>query len=211
MPEFGTIADFDQLLTEIHRRGMRLIMDLVINHTSDEHPWFLESRSSKTNPKRDFYSWRTGKDGHEPNNWGSFFSGSAWEMDAATGEYYLHLFSRKQPDLNWGNPAVKKEIFAMIHWWLEKGIDGFRMDVINLLVKLTGLPDAPWPNRESGEQYVFAPDFYANEPRMHELLQEMNRELFRQYDMVAIGECTRINPELGLLSAEDRHEINLAF
>ena len=133
---FGTLADFDELLAAAHERGMRLIMDLVVNHTSDEHPWFVESRSSTDNPKRDWYWWR-----EQPNNWRSAFSGSAWELDEATGEYYLHLFSRKQPDLNWENPEVREAIYSMMRWWLDRGVDGFRMDVINMISKDPALPD----------------------------------------------------------------------
>jgi oligo-1,6-glucosidase len=143
MDEFGTIADWEELLAGLHERGIKLVMDLVVNHTSDEHPWFVESRKSKDNPYRDFYIWRKGRDGREANNWRSLFGGSAWVYDELTGEYYLHLFSRKQPDLNWENPRVRQAVFEMMRWWLEKGIDGFRMDVINLISKVPGLPDAP--------------------------------------------------------------------
>src|SRR5579859_2155378 len=143
MPEFGSMADWDDLLAGLHQRGIRLLMDLVVNHTSDEHPWFQAARSSPDNPYRDFYIWRPGRDGHEPNNWVSFFGGSAWQYDQASGEYYLHLFSKKQPDLNWENPRMRAEIYAMMDWWLQKGIDGFRMDVINMISKVPGLPDAP--------------------------------------------------------------------
>src|SRR5215208_5716083 len=143
MDEFGTLADWEELLAEMHRRGLRLVMDLVVNHTSDEHAWFVESRKSKDNPYRDYYIWRPGKHGHEPNNWESFFTGSAWQHDPATDEYYLHLFSKKQPDLNWENPNVREDIFAMMRWWLDRDIDGFRMDVITFISKVPDLPDAP--------------------------------------------------------------------
>ena len=143
-PTFGTLADLDELLEQAHARGIRIVMDLVVNHTSDEHPWFVESRSSKDNPKRDWYWWRppregmdAGAPGAEPTNWESFFSGPAWELDEATGEYYLHLFSRKQPDLNWENPEVREAVYAMMRWWLDRGVDGFRMDVINMISKDT--------------------------------------------------------------------------
>ena len=152
-PAFGTLADFDALLAGVHERGMKLIMDLVVNHTSDEHPWFVESRASRDNPKRDWYWWR-----ERPNNWGSFFSGSAWELDPATGEHYLHLFSRKQPDLNWENPAVRAAVHAMMRWWLDRGVDGFRMDVIDLISKVPGLPDG-----------AVAPGRALRRPRAHEL------------------------------------------
>lgn len=141
MDEFGTMEDFDRLLNEAHKRGIKIVMDLVVNHTSDEHKWFLESRKSKDSPYRNFYFWRPGKNGGPPNNWTSFFGGSAWEYDPQTGEYYLHLFATKQPDLNWDNPQVRQEVYKMMKWWLDKGIDGFRMDVINLISKVEGLPD----------------------------------------------------------------------
>src|SRR5574342_637123 len=140
MDEFGTIKDWEVLIEEMHIREMKLMMDLVVNHTSDEHKWFMESRKSKDNPYRDYYIWRPGKDGKEPNNWVSVFSGSAWQYDNQTDEYYLHLFSKKQPDLNWENPKLRQEIYDMMTWWLEKGVDGFRMDVINLISKVEGLP-----------------------------------------------------------------------
>ena len=147
-PTFGSMEEFDALLAAVHERGMKLVMDLVVNHTSDEHPWFVESRSSKENPKREWYWWRPAREGMnpgdpgaEPNNWGSVFSGPAWELDGKTGEYYLHLFSRKQPDLNWENPEVRRAVYAMMRWWLDRGVDGFRMDVINFISKDTRLPD----------------------------------------------------------------------
>ncbi len=142
MKEFGTMDDYDRMLDEAHKRGIRIVMDLVVNHTSDEHKWFIESRSSKENPYRDYYIWRPAKDGREPNNWGSCFSGSAWEYDnRIIGMYYLHLFSKKQPDLNWDNPEVRREVFDMMNWWLKKGVDGFRMDVISLISKDQTFPD----------------------------------------------------------------------
>jgi oligo-1,6-glucosidase len=147
-PTFGSLEQFDALLAAVHERGMKLVMDLVVNHTSDEHPWFVESRASKDNAKRDWYWWRparegmnAGDPGAEPNNWGSRFSGPAWELDEKTGEYYLHLFSRKQPDLNWEYPQVRQAVYSMMRWWLDRGIDGFRMDVINFISKDTRLPD----------------------------------------------------------------------
>src|SRR3954468_12826757 len=146
-PLFGTLDDFDELVAELHRRGLKLMMDLVVNHTSDEHPWFLESASSRDNPKRDWYWWRDPRPGGgAPNNWGSFFSGPVWELDERTGQYYLHLFSKKQPDLNWENPEVREAVYAMMRWWLDRGVDGFRMDVVNFLSKEPELPDgAPDP------------------------------------------------------------------
>ena len=144
MDEFGTMEDFDEMLAEAHKRGLRVVMDLVVNHTSDEHKWFMESRKSKENEYRDYYIWREGKDAETPpNNWGSCFSGSAWQYDEQTAMYYLHLFSRKQPDLNWDNPKVRKEVFDMMTWWCDKGIDGFRMDVISMISKTKEMPDGP--------------------------------------------------------------------
>ncbi len=173
MDEFGTMADWDELLAAMHKRGIKLMMDLVVNHTSDEHPWFQESRKSKDNPYRDYYIWRPGKNGAEPNNWASHFSGSAWEYDETTGEYYLHLFTKKQPDLNWENPKVREEIYKMMDWWLGKGIDGFRMDVINMISKVPGLPDAPATN---DDRYQYGGQYFCNGPRMMEFLTEMKQK-----------------------------------
>ncbi len=210
MDEFGTLADWEELLVEIHRRGMKLIMDLVVNHTSDEHPWFMESRSSADNPKRDYYIWRPGKDDGEPNNWRSYFTASAWEYDSHTGEYYLHLFSKKQPDLNWRNPRVKEEIFQMMRWWLDKGIDGFRMDVVNLLAKPEGLPDSA--KQTAGSPYVFDEDLYANQAGIHQLLQEMNQRVLSGYDLMTVGETVNVTPEEALLYVgEDRRELKMLF
>ncbi|MBT2755839.1 alpha-glucosidase [Mesobacillus foraminis] len=184
MDEFGTMEDMEELLKQLHDRGMKLMMDLVVNHSSDEHHWFVESRTSKDNPYRDYYIWRPGNAGSEPNNWTSFFSGSAWQYDEASEEYYLHLFSKKQPDLNWENPVLRKEIYDMMKWWLDKGIDGFRMDVINLISKVEGLPSAP-----GGKKYDWGGDYFMNGPRVHEYLQEMNREVLSEYDIMTVGEC----------------------
>ncbi|TCL68479.1 oligo-1,6-glucosidase [Hydrogenispora ethanolica] len=208
MDDFGTMADFDELLAEAHRRGLRLVMDLVVNHTSDEHPWFRESRSSRDNPKRDYYIWRPARNGREPNNWRSFFTQSAWEWDETTGEYYLHLFSKKQPDLNWENPEVRREIYRMMRWWLDKGIDGFRMDVINFLAKPAGLPDAPPADQPS----VFGGPLYANQPGIHPYLQEMHREVLSRYDIMTVGETGFVAPEHGVLyTGADRRELNMVF
>ena len=185
MDEFGTLADWEELLAEMHKRGIKLVMDLVVNHTSDEHPWFIESRKSKDNPYRDFYIWRPGKDGQEPNNWRSFFSGSAWQYDEQTGEYFLHLFSKKQPDLNWENPQVREEVYKMMDWWLQKGIDGFRMDVINMLSKVEGLPDAPAVNND---RYQFGGQYFMNGPRLMEFLTEMKQRVLSRYDILTVGE-----------------------
>lgn len=181
-PLFGTFEDFDELLEGLHARGMKLVMDLVVNHTSDEHPWFIESASSTDNPKRDWYWWRPAREGHrpgeqgaEPNNWGSFFSGPAWQLDPQTGEYYLHLFSRKQPDLNWENPEVRDAVYEMMNWWLDRGVDGFRMDVINFISKVTDLPDGEVPE---GGLFGDAFPYFVDGPRIHEFLHEMHQRVF---------------------------------
>jgi len=185
MDEFGTLADWDELLAEMHKRGIKLVMDLVVNHTSDEHSWFKESRKSKDNSYRDFYIWRPAKNGSEPNNWRSFFGGSAWQYDEHTGEYYLCLFTKKQPDLNWENPQVREEIYKMMNWWLQKGIDGFRMDVINMLSKAPGLPDAPVMNND---RYQFGGRYFINGPRLMEFLTEMKQKVLSYYDILTVGE-----------------------
>lgn len=209
MDEFGTMDDWEELLEEVHARGMKLIMDLVVNHTSDEHTWFIESRKSKDNPYRDYYIWRPGKDGKEPNNWRSIFSGSAWQYDETTGEYYLHLFSKKQPDLNWENEKVRNEVYNMMTWWLDKGIDGFRMDVINMISKVPGLPDAP--NR-AGERYVDGGQYYINGPRIHEFLQEMSEKVLSKYDIMTVGEMPGVSVEDGkLYTNPERKELHMIF
>ncbi|EAC9079287.1 alpha-glucosidase [Listeria monocytogenes] len=180
--EYGDMATFDQLLQGLHDREMKLVMDLVVNHTSDEHKWFEESRKSKDNPYRDYYFWR---EENEINNWGSIFSGPAWELDEKTGEYYLHLFSKKQPDLNWENPKLRQDVYNMMKFWLDKGIDGFRMDVINFISKNTDFPDGPVPD---GQIYGDAGNDFCNGPRIHEFLQEMNREVTSKYDVMTVGE-----------------------
>lgn len=185
MKEFGTLSDFDELVTEFHKHGIKLIMDLVLNHTSDEHSWFVESRTSKDSPKRDYYIWRDGKNGKQPNNWASFFTPSAWKYDERTDQYYLHLFSEKQPDLNWSNENVRKEIYNMINWWVERGVDGFRLDVINLLGKADGLPDSDKKPNMSG--YCFDDTMFANLPATHSYLKEMNKNVFKG-KVVSIGE-----------------------
>jgi oligo-1,6-glucosidase len=203
MDEFGTMDDFDALLKGIHERGMKLVMDLVVNHTSDEHKWFEESRKSKDNPYRDYYIWEP----EIPNNWQSFFSGPAWELDEQTGEYYLHLFTKKQPDLNWENPKVREEVYKMMRFWLDKGIDGFRMDVIPLISKRLDWPDADFSNFAKVVEEV-----YANGPRLHEFLQEMNREVLSHYDILTVGEAPGVPPELAnLYVGESRKELNMIF
>lgn len=207
MEEFGTMEDFDRMLEGIHARGMKLVMDLVVNHTSDEHAWFVESRKSKDNPYRDYYIWREGKDGKEPNNWGSCFSGSAWEYDSTTDMYFLHLFSRKQPDLNWDNPKVRKEVFDMMNWWCEKGIDGFRMDVISLISKQPGLPDG-----YQAPGALYGDSGCANGPHVHEYLQEMNREVLSHYDLMTVGECAGVTIEEAKKYANaDGRELSMVF
>src|SRR3954469_24963352 len=208
-PLFGDLATFDELLTAAHSRGLKLIMDLVVNNSSDEHQWFVESRSSKDNPKRDWYWWRPARDGMEPGapgaeptNWGSVFGGPAWEFDEKTGEYYLHLFSTKQPDLNWENPAVREAIYEMMRWWLDRGVDGFRMDVINLISKPPGLPDG------------VASEINNCGPRIHEFLQEMHREVFagRDAGLLTVGEMPGVTIEQARLFTDPAHaEIDMVF
>jgi alpha-glucosidase len=189
MEEFGTMEDFDVLLKEIHRRGMKLILDLVINHTSDEHPWFIESRSSRDNPKRDWYIWRDGKNGREPNNWASIFGGSAWEYDPKTDQYYLHIFDVKQPDLNWENEEVRKALYQMVNWWLAKGIDGFRVDAISHIKKKPGLPDLPNPK---GLDYVPSFAGHMNQEGIMEYLKELKMQTFARYDIMTVGEANGV-------------------
>ncbi|MDD3219210.1 MAG: alpha-glucosidase [Lachnospiraceae bacterium] len=207
MTEFGTMEDYDRMLAAAHERGIKIVMDLVVNHTSDEHKWFLESKSSKDNPKRDYYIWKDPKDGKEPNNWGSCFSGSAWKFDETTGMYFLHLFSKKQPDLNWANPQVRKEVFDMMTRWCDKGIDGFRMDVISLISKPEGYPDAPLYGGLYGN-----PNFCANGPKVHEYLQEMNEKVLSKYDIMTVGECAGVTLEEAQKYANnEQKELNMVF
>ena len=209
MDEFGTMADFDRLLEEVHKRGMKLIADLVINHTSDEHPWFIESRSSKDNPKRDWYIWRDGKDGAEPNNWESIFSGSAWEYDEETEQYYMHIFSRKQPDLNWENPEVRDALYEMINWWLDKGIDGFRVDAISHIKKEDGLADMPNPQNL---KYVSSFDKHMNVDGIQPLLEELKENTFAKYDIMTVGEANGVKVEdANLWVGEEEGKFNMVF
>ena len=217
-PVFGTLADFDELLAGLHRRGIKLVMDLVVNHTSDEHPWFLESRSNTSNSKRDWYWWRPARDGMEPgapgaepNNWYSFFSGSTWQFDEATGQYYLHLFSRKQPDLNWENREVRSAVYEMMRWWLDRGVDGFRMDVINMISKDTALPDG---STIHGGLYGDGSPHYLCGPRIHEFLQEMNAEVFTGRDkaLLTVGEMPGVTVEDAVLFTDPaRREVDMVF
>jgi oligo-1,6-glucosidase len=209
MDEFGTLADWEELLAEMHRCGLRLVMDLVVNHTSDEHAWFVESRQSKDNPYRDYYIWRPGKNGHEPNNWESFFSGSAWQHDPATDEYYLHLFSKKQPDLNWENPNLRQDVFAMMRWWLDRGIDDFRMDVITFISKVPGLPDAPVTGPGP---YQRGDHYFVQGPRLLEYLGEMRREVLSRYDIITVGEAPMATTEHAVdLTDAENGPLNMLF
>lgn len=193
MDEFGTMEDFDRLLKGVHDRGMKLILDLVVNHTSDEHPWFIESKSSKDNPKRDWYIWQDPKpDGSEPNNWESIFNGSTWEYDANTEQYYFHLFSKKQPDLNWGNPEVRDAVFEMMNWWFDKGIDGFRVDAITHIKKTFEAGDLPVPE---GKTYAPAFDVDMNQPCIQTWLQEMKDRSLSKYDIMTVGEANGVSPD----------------
>ena len=207
MTEFGTMEDFDRMLSRAHELGIKIMMDLVVNHTSAEHAWFVESKKSVDNPYRDFYIWRKGKeDGSEPNNWGSCFSGSAWKYDPQTDMYFLHLFSKKQPDLNWDNPDVREHVFDMMNWWCEKGIDGFRMDVISLISKPEGLPDGV-PG-ENG----YADSGCANGPHVHEYLKEMNKKVLSHYNLITVGEASGVTlEEAKKYASADGSELNMVF
>lgn len=217
-PLFGTLGDLDDLIEQLHRRDIRLMMDLVVNHTSDEHPWFVESRSARDNPKRDWYVWRDprpgtvpGKAGSEPSNWASRFSGSAWAWDPHSGQYYLHIFSAKQPDLNWENPDVRHEVYSMMRWWLDRGVDGFRMDVISMLSKNQEFPDVePLP----GSIYGLGDPHFLCGPRNHEFLQEMHREVFasRSEHVLTVGETPKVTVEQAALFCEPtRKELDMVF
>lgn len=206
MNEFGTMDDFKEMLKEIHSRGMRLLMDLVVNHTSDQHPWFVEARKSVNNPYREYYIWNDPKEGKEPNNWTSYFSGSAWSLDEITGQYYLHLFTKNQPDLNWENEKLRHEIYDIMKFWLDMGCDGFRMDVANLYSKVPGFPDGvPRVGRIGAEHYQ-------NGPRIHEFFQEMNREVLSKYDIMTVGEMSDVSLEEAVRYAgNDAGELNMVF
>ncbi|NUW60103.1 glycoside hydrolase family 13 protein [Cronobacter muytjensii] len=209
MAEFGTMADFDRLLAGVHQRGMRLILDLVVNHTSDEHPWFLESRSSKDNPKRDWYIWRDGKDGAEPNNWESIFSGSAWKRDEVTGQYFMHLFSSRQPDLNWENHEMRAAVYDMMRWWLDKGIDGFRIDAIAHMKKEPTLSDVPNPDK-----LPYAPSMVAhlNYDGLLDYVDDICRNVFNHYDIVTVGEMNGLDADHAEeWVGENRGRLNMVF
>jgi alpha-glucosidase len=192
MEDFGTMEDFNHLLAEVHNRGMKLIIDLVLNHTSDEHQWFIESRSSKKSPKRDWYIWKDGKAGKEPNNWESIFGGSAWEYDEETKQYFLHVFSTKQPDLNWENKEVRKALYDTVNWWLDKGIDGFRIDAISHIKKRAGLPDMPNPKKK---KYVSSFDMHMNQKGIHTFLQEFKDHTYANYDVMTVGEANGVTAD----------------
>ena len=206
--EYGTMEDYEELLCEAHKRSIRILMDLVVNHTSDEHNWFIESRKSKDNPYRDYYIWKDPVNGKEPNNWGGVFGGSAWEYDEKTQMYYLHLFSKKQPDLNWENEKVRQEVYDMMKFWCEKGIDGFRMDVISMISKNQAFPDGEVKNGLYGD---FNP-YCVHGPRIHEFLQEMNKEVLSRYDIMTVGETSGVTiEEAQKYAGEDRNELNMVF
>ncbi|MFN4144919.1 MAG: glycoside hydrolase family 13 protein [Runella sp.] len=205
MADFGTMQDFDELLAQVHKRHLKVILDLVVNHSSDEHRWFRQSRISKDNPYRDYYIWQPPRNGQPPNDWISFFSGSAWEFDPNTEEYYLHLFLKKQPDLNWENPRLRQEIYQMMRFWLDKGVDGFRMDVIPFLSKDTSFP--PYPQGRFGDLSL-----YANGPRIHEFLHEMNSEVLQHYDCLTVGEGFGVSAEqANLYVGRSRQELQMIY
>jgi oligo-1,6-glucosidase len=209
MEEFGSMEDFDRLLSEAHSRDIRIIMDLVVNHTSDEHQWFVESKKSKDNPYRDYYIWREGKsEGLRPNNWGACFGGPAWEYDEETGMYYLHLFSPKQPDLNWENQKVRDEVFEMMDWWCQKGIDGFRMDVISMISKDQSFPDGKLNGGSYGD---FGP-YAIHGPKVHDYLKEMNERVLSKYDLMTVGETAGVTvEEAKKYAGENEKELNMVF
>ncbi len=206
-PEFGTMDDFNRLLCSAHERGIKIVMDFAFNHTSSFHPWFIESRKSTDNPYRDYYIWRPAKDGGYPNNWGSCFSGPAWEFDAQTQMYYLHLFTKEQPDLNWSNPKVRSSVYEIMNWWLKKGIDGFRLDVISLVSKDPDLPDGV-PGITG-----YALDMNcANGPHVHEYLQEMRQEVLNNADTMSVGECAGVTlEEAKKYAGRDGKELDMVF
>ena len=207
MDDFGTMDDFDRVLEKAHRLNIKIMMDLVVNHTSDEHKWFIESKKSKDNPYHDYYMWADpDKNGNPPNRWESCFSGSAWEYVESVGQFYLHSFSRKQPDLNWDNPKVREEVFKMMTWWCDKGIDGFRMDVISMISKYPGLPDGP----ENGNGYTG--NTSCDGPNIHKYLREMNEKVLSKYCLITVGECPGVNAEQAKKYANiDGSELDMIF
>lgn len=207
MDDFGTMADFDRVLAKAHSLNIKIMMDLVVNHTSDEHKWFIESKKSKDNPYHDYYMWADpDKNGNPPNRWESCFSGSAWEYVESVGQFYLHSFSKKQPDLNWDNPKVRDEVFKMMTWWCDKGIDGFRMDVISMISKYPGLPDGP----ENGNGYTG--NTSCDGPNIHKYLREMNEKVLSKYSLITVGECPGVNAEQAKKYANiDGSELDMIF
>ena len=204
---FGTMEDFDRLLEGLHSRGMKLVMDLVVNHTSDQHVWFQEALKSRDNPYHDYYIWQDGTPDQLPNNWESHFSGSAWEYVPHLGQYYLHIFSKHQPDLNWKNPKVREAVKDLMRFWLDKGIDGFRMDTINFLSKTDGFPSV-----EGVEGLVRAHRYYQNGPLIHDYLRELYDDVLSHYDVMTVGETPNVSPETAkLYVGSDRHELNMIF
>lgn len=209
-PEFGNLKDLKLLIEDAKEKGIKILLDLVLNHTSDEHPWFIESRKSKDNPYRDFYIWREGKNGKEPNNWGSFFKGSAWELDETTGEYYLHIFSKKQPDLNWENEKVRHEIYKILKYWLSIGIAGFRLDAINYIKKPENLPDSKLETDENG--YAIDTELYANNPGFTAFIREMNQQVLSGHDVMTVGECAVLTPQRALEYVDEKDDLlNMVF
>ncbi|HPR96703.1 MAG TPA: alpha-glucosidase [Thermotogota bacterium] len=207
---YGTMDDFDELLEEAHKRGIRLVMDLVINHSSDQHEWFKQARESRESKYRDYYWWRDPKDGREPNNWAGYFHETVWTYDDKTGQYYLGLFSPYQPDLNWENPDLREDLYRMINWWLEKGLDGFRLDAINLISKVPGLPN----NEDDGmdSEFIFSHKYFVDGPRVHEFFHEMHEKTFKPYNACSIGECGFVNTERALgFTVPEREELDMVF
>ncbi|MFW6366579.1 MAG: alpha-amylase family glycosyl hydrolase, partial [Spirochaetota bacterium] len=210
MDDFGTLSDMERLIQTMHSLNIYVILDLVVNHTSDEHEWFIQSRSSKESPYRDYYIWRPGKDGKKPNNWGSIFSGSAWEYDDTTGEYYLHLFSKKQPDLNWKNARMRSEIIDMINWWIARGVDGFRVDAVNLIGKPEGLPDAD--GEINGTPCAYPGKMVYNHPDVHMWAREIHDATWGRNGLLAIGECSNTGlEEIIRYSAPSRREFSMVI
>lgn len=209
LEDFGTMEDFEELLVEAHKRDIKILMDLVLNHTSDEHEWFEESRASKDNPKRDWYIWKDGKEGAEPNNWESIFSGSAWEYDEKTDQYYLHVFSRKQPDLNWENKEVRETLYEMVNWWMDKGVDGFRIDAISHIKKRPGFPDMPNPEEK---KYVSSFDMHMNQEGIHTYLQEFKDETYgRRENILTVGEANGVSIDDAHLWVGDKGKMDMLF
>jgi len=207
MAEFGTMAEFEELLAGMHQRGIKLIMDLVVNHSSDEHAWFVEGRENPDSQYRDYYFWRDGKEGKAPNNWVSVFSGPAWEYDSKSEQYFLHLFSKKQPDLNWENENLRQDIYSMMRNWFDKGVDGFRLDVINMISKNPDLPSV-----EDQSKLEWGGEHFMNGPRQHEFMREMHQEVLQHYDCMTVGECFDVDVEEGKrLVGEDRKELHMIF